>query len=162
MYVDGDTDNLVASLRPQILRYCLARLPGQYDTADDVTQETCIALLKALDGYRGAPLPLAYGIAAHKVVDAMRAAARRAVPVDELPERADPAAGPEETVVSTQRTRDLLETLHPSLRRLVALRVLAGWSAEQTAEALGMSTGAVRVAQHRAMGRLRSAAAGAH
>jgi RNA polymerase sigma-70 factor, ECF subfamily len=159
MYVDGDTGDLVAALRPQILRYCLARLPGQYDTADDVTQETCIALLKALDGYRGAPQPLAYGIAAHKVVDAMRAAARHAVPVDRVPETADPADGPEETVVSTQRTRDMLETLHPSLRRLVALRVLADWSAEQTAEALGMTTGAVRVAQHRAMGRLRSVAA---
>jgi RNA polymerase sigma-70 factor, ECF subfamily len=159
MYVDGDTGNLVASLRPQIMRYCLARLPGQYDTADDVTQETCIALLKALDGYRGAPQPLAYGIAAHKLIDAMRAASRRAVPVDRIPETADPAAGPEETVLATQRARDLLETLHPSLRRLVALRVLADWSAEQTAEALGMTTGAVRVAQHRAMGRLRSVAA---
>jgi RNA polymerase sigma-70 factor, ECF subfamily len=159
MYVDGDTGNLVASLRPQIMRYCLARLPGQYDTADDVTQETCIALLKALDGYRGAPQPLAYGIAAHKLIDAMRAASRRAVPVDRIPETADPAAGPEETVVATQRARDLLETLHPSLRRLVALRILADWSAEQTAEALGMTTGAVRVAQHRAMGRLRSVAA---
>jgi RNA polymerase sigma-70 factor (ECF subfamily) len=161
IHVDGDTGNMVASLRPQILRYCLARLPGQRDTADDVTQETCIALLKALDGYDGTPQSLAYGIAAHKVADAIRAAARRAIPVDRLPDRPDPAAGPEETVLSAQRTRDLLETLQPSLRALIALRVLADWSAEQTAEALGMSAGAVRVAQHRAMGRLRSVATAA-
>jgi RNA polymerase sigma-70 factor (ECF subfamily) len=53
----------------------------------------------------------------------------------------------------------LLNTLQPSLRTLVTLRVLADWSAEQTGEALGMTAGAVRVAQHRAMGRLRSVAA---
>jgi RNA polymerase sigma-70 factor (ECF subfamily) len=56
------------------------------------------------------------------------------------------------------RARELLASLPPSQRRLVALRVLAGWSAEQTADALGMTAGAVRVAQHRAMGRLRSVA----
>jgi RNA polymerase sigma-70 factor (ECF subfamily) len=157
--VDGETENIVRSLRPLIMRYCLNRMPGHYDTADDVTQETCIALLAALPAYQGALQALAYGIAAHKVADALRAAARRAVPVAELPETPDAAAGPEEAVVSAQRAKDLLGTLQPSLRTLVALRVVADWSAEQTAEALGMSAGAVRVAQHRAMGRLRSVAA---
>lgn len=159
-YVDqGDTENIVRSLRPLILRYCLTRMPGQHDAADDVTQETCIALLAALPEYQGTPQGLAYGIAAHKVVDAIRAATRRAVPVEQLPETADLSGGPEEIVLAAQCTKDLLSTLQPSLRRLVTLRVLADWSAEQTAEALGMTAGAVRVAQHRAMGRLRSVAA---
>jgi len=165
--VDGDTDELsvesiVRSLRPLILRYCRARMPGSMDGADDVTQEVCIALLTALPRYQdlGRGLPAyAYGIASHKVADAIRAASRRAVPMEELPDLPDTSGGPEETVVATQRACDLLRALPPPLRKLVTLRVLAGWSAEQTAAALGMTPGAVRVAQHRAMGRLRSVAA---
>lgn len=107
---------------------------------------------------RGLPA-YAYGIASHKVADAIRAASRRAIPVEELPDLPDSSGGPEETVVAAQRTRDLLDALPPSMRKLVTLRVLAGWSAEQTAIELGMTPGAVRVAQHRAMGRLRSVAA---
>jgi RNA polymerase sigma-70 factor (ECF subfamily) len=160
--VDGDTENIVRNLRPLILRYCRARLPGQYDTADDVTQEVCIALLTALPRYQdmGRGLPaFAFGIASHKVADALRASARRAVPMAELPEVTDRDGSPEETVVASEGTRDLLRALSPQLRRLVTLRVLDGWSAEQTGEALGMTPGAVRVAQHRAMGRLRSVVA---
>jgi len=41
---------------------------------------------------------------------------------------------------------------------LLVLRVLTGLSAEETGAALGMSAGAVRVAQHRALARLRSTA----
>jgi RNA polymerase sigma-70 factor (ECF subfamily) len=38
------------------------------------------------------------------------------------------------------------------------LRVLSGMTAEETGDALGMSAGAVRVAQHRALARLRAIA----
>jgi RNA polymerase sigma-70 factor (ECF subfamily) len=38
------------------------------------------------------------------------------------------------------------------------LRVLTGLSAQETGSALGMSAGAVRVAQHRALARLRAIA----
>jgi RNA polymerase sigma-70 factor (ECF subfamily) len=161
-YVDGDTENIVRNLRPLILRYCRARMPGQYDSADDVTQEVCIALLAALPRYRdmGCGLPaFAYGIASHKVADALRASARRAMPMAELPEPPDRAQSPEDAILDRERARDLLRALPPQLRKLVTLRVLDGWTAEQTGEALGMTPGAVRVAQHRAMGRLRSVAA---
>jgi RNA polymerase sigma-70 factor (ECF subfamily) len=41
---------------------------------------------------------------------------------------------------------------------LLVLRVLTGLSAEETGAALGMSAGAVRVAQHRALASLRAIA----
>jgi len=44
------------------------------------------------------------------------------------------------------------------LRELVILRVVTGLSAEETGNVLGMSAGAVRVAQHRALARLRALA----
>jgi RNA polymerase sigma-70 factor (ECF subfamily) len=40
----------------------------------------------------------------------------------------------------------------------MVLRVAVGLSAEETGRALGMSAGAVRVAQHRALQKLRAAA----
>jgi RNA polymerase sigma-70 factor (ECF subfamily) len=53
------------------------------------------------------------------------------------------------------RARALLEYLSPDQREILLLRVAAGLSAEDTAAALDMTPGAVRVAQHRALSRLR-------
>ena len=53
----------------------------------------------------------------------------------------------------------LLDRLPANLRELLLLRVAVGLSAEETGRALGMTPGAVRVAQHRALTRLRTYAA---
>jgi RNA polymerase sigma-70 factor (ECF subfamily) len=58
-----------------------------------------------------------------------------------------------------QRARDLLAKLPEHLRELMILRVAVGLSAEETGRALNMTPGAVRVAQHRALNRLRALAA---
>lgn len=58
--------------------------------------------------------------------------------------------------LEAQRARALLAMLPEQQRELPVLRVLTGLSAEETGSALGMSAGAVRVAQHRALARLRA------
>jgi RNA polymerase sigma-70 factor, ECF subfamily len=50
----------------------------------------------------------------------------------------------------------LMETLPDKQREIVRLRVMVGLSAEETAKAVGSTPGAVRVAQRRALDRLRS------
>ena len=52
---------------------------------------------------------------------------------------------------------ELLKVLPPKQREIVVLRVVVGLSAEETADAVGSTPGAVRVAQHRALTRLRAA-----
>ena len=160
-------ESLLEHIRPMIVRYCRARLgrvAGHYQVADDVAQEVCIAVLSALPRYRDMGRPFAsfvFGIAAHKVADAMRSAARLAVPTEDLPDGPDEQPGPEETVVAyleAERARALLGRLPVHLRELVILRVVTGLSAEETGNVLGMSAGAVRVAQHRALARLRALA----
>ncbi len=155
---------LLQQIRPMVVRYCRARLgqiTGHYQVADDVAQEVCIAVLTALPRYRDMGRPFAsfvFGIASHKVADARRSAARLAIPTEELPDGPDDRPGPEETVVAdleAQRARALLARLPAHQRELLVLRVLTGLSAEETGAALGMSAGAVRVAQHRALARLR-------
>jgi RNA polymerase sigma-70 factor (ECF subfamily) len=160
-------ESLLEQIRPMVVRYCRARLgriTGHYHVADDVAQEVCIAVLSALPRYRDMGRPFAsfvFGIASHKVADAVRSASKLAVPTGELPDGPDEGPGPEETVVASleaQRARALLAQLPAHLRELVILRVVTGLSAEETGNVLGMSAGAVRVAQHRALARLRELA----
>jgi RNA polymerase sigma-70 factor (ECF subfamily) len=166
--VRGDavaTERLLKVVHRMVRRYCrarLARFPGAEHTADDVAQEVCIAVLSALPRYRDEGRPFeafVYRIAANKVADAQRASYRAAVPVAELPDGPEQAAGPEELVMrdgDARRARELLASLPDTARELLILRVAVGLSAEETGRALNMSAGAVRVAQHRAMQRLRS------
>ncbi|MDA0632500.1 sigma-70 family RNA polymerase sigma factor [Nonomuraea sp. CA-218870] len=168
--VQGDRtaiESLLGELRPMVVRYCRARLgrvSGQYHIADDVAQEVCIAVLSALPRYRDMGRPFAsfvFGIASHKVADALRSSVRSAVPTQDLPDGPDDGPGPEETVVryiEVEHARRLLARLPRNQRELLLLRVVSGLSAEETGNVLGMSPGAVRVAQHRALARLRQMA----
>ncbi len=160
-------ESLLEQIRPMVVRYCrarLSRLTGHYHVADDVAQEVCIAVLSALPRYQDMGRPFAsfvFGIASHKVADAMRNASRLAIPTEDLPDGPDDQPGPEETVVAyieAERVRALLARLPAHQRELLVLRVLAGMTAEETGNTLGMSPGAVRVAQHRALARLRAIA----
>ncbi|MEV0196445.1 sigma-70 family RNA polymerase sigma factor [Nonomuraea sp. NPDC050691] len=163
----GAIESLLGELRPMVVRYCRARLgrvSGQYHIADDVAQEVCIAVLSALPRYRDMGRPFAsfvFGIASHKVADALRSSVRSAVPTQDLPDGPDDGPGPEETVVryiEVEHARRLLARLPENQRELLLLRVVSGLSAEETGNVLGMSAGAVRVAQHRALARLRQMA----
>lgn len=166
--VNGDraaVEGVLRWIRPLVVRYCRARVGVQEKTlvcADDVAQEVCIAVLKALPRYRdeGRPfLAFVYSIAGHKVSDAHRSSARnRSEPVPEVPDGQDLAAGPEARVMQNEmagRMTKLLNTLPPRQREVLRLRVVVGLSATETAEAMGSTPGAVRVAQHRALARLR-------
>lgn len=168
--VRGDrraVDALLAAIRPVIVKYCRARVGhGQRSSAsaEDVAQEVCLAVLKALPNYReqGRPfMAFVYGIAAHKVADAHRASARnRAESVPELPDSAGLEPGPEQRALQgelSDRMGQLLDVLPARQREILVLRVVLGLSAEETAEAVGSTPGAVRVAQHRALTRLRKA-----
>jgi RNA polymerase sigma-70 factor (ECF subfamily) len=172
--VAGDRDALRAvleTIRPIVVRYCRARV-GAFErsglSADDVAQEVCLAAVMALPRYRdrGRPfLAFVYGIAAHKVADAYRAFGRDlSCATDIVPERWSAEQGPEQAAIdadSTTRMSELLEILPDRQREILILRVVVGLSAEETAEAVGSTAGAVRVAQHRALARLKSAIAAA-
>ena len=160
----GARDELLVAIRLMVHRYCRARLgriPGSEHVADDVAQEVCLAMLYALPRYRDEGRPFeafVFAIAAHKVADAQRAAIRAAVPTDDLPDSPDTRPGPEDQAVrhsDAALVRSLLDRLPSVQRELLILRVAVGLSAQETGVVLGMTSGAVRVAQHRALSRLR-------
>jgi RNA polymerase sigma-70 factor (ECF subfamily) len=167
--VGGDPDAtaaLLTDLRPGIVRYCrahLGRVGGAYTTADDLAQEVCLAVLRALPRFRDEGRPftaLVYRIAAHKVTDAQRAAVRHLAvdPVEHLVNEPDPAPGPEQQAVVTdlnRRLSRLLGHLSQTHREIVVLRVAVGLAADEVGTVLGMSAAAVRMAQSRALAHLR-------
>ncbi|MFJ9780223.1 RNA polymerase sigma factor ShbA [Amycolatopsis sp. NPDC101161] len=162
-------DRLLAAARPLVVRYCRARLgarPDAWRSADDVAQDVCVALLKALPGRPpDRPFPnFVCGIARHKVAAARKAAARQwDEPVAELPEEVDASLDPEHYALRRElgeRMAKLLQVLPEKQREIVVLRVAVGLSAEETAEVVGSTPGAVRVAQHRALSQLRKVVGG--
>ncbi|MBM4693349.1 sigma-70 family RNA polymerase sigma factor [Prescottella equi] len=164
----GDRNALsqvLASIRPLVVRYCRARVGaaerGQL-SADDVAQEVCLAVMTALPRYQdqGRPfMAFVYGIAAHKVADAHRNAARnKSDPVAEVPDVVSADDSPEERALNSETSRQvnaLLQTLPEKHREILVLRLVVGLSAEETAVAVGSTAGAVRVAQHRALAKLK-------
>jgi RNA polymerase sigma-70 factor (ECF subfamily) len=158
-------ESLLGQVRPQIFRYVLARLADR-SSAEDVTQEVAMTIVSALPRYEDTGRPFlawVFGIAIRKVSEAHRAQRRRPeAPVDELPDGGathTAADGPEAVSARLETTREMTALLaalpHPQ-GEILRLRIAAGLSADETAAVLGMTAGAVRVAQHRALTRLRA------
>ena len=155
---------VLARVREMAVRYSRVRLGrfGAEDTAQDVAQEVCMAVLGALPTYedRGVPFEaFVYTITSRKLADAQRYAMRSATPVAEIPDGTDDGPTPEQSALvrdEAQTALRLMQDLPEQQREILTLRVAVGLSTEETAAALGMTTGAVRVAQHRALGKLRT------
>ncbi|MFC0107161.1 sigma-70 family RNA polymerase sigma factor [Kibdelosporangium aridum] len=166
--VEGDPEavgRLLTTIRPLVVRYCRARVgrgERSYTSADDIAQEACLAVLTALPRYvfQGRPfLAFVYGITSHKVADAHRAVARnREQPVADIPDTPEVEGSPVQHVLqgeAARRINEILSILPSRQRDILVLRIVVGLSAEETAAAVGSTPGAVRVAQHRALARLR-------
>jgi RNA polymerase sigma-70 factor (ECF subfamily) len=145
---------------PLVHAYCHRRL-GSREAAEDATAIAFAKALAAIGRFREEGTSFRawiFAIAHHVVVDEARA--RR--PTVRLEaggawEPAAPGPGPEELGVrgaDLARVRTLLAELPPEAARMVELR-LADLSDAEIAHVLGRSPGAVRVAMHRALGRLR-------
>jgi RNA polymerase sigma-70 factor (ECF subfamily) len=157
-------DRLIRAVRTLALRYCRSRLAtysGGLDAADDVAQETCVAVMRVLPRYRRqgtAPFAaFVYAIASHKVADAQRHFSRSAVLVEEFPDQTDRSPTPEEWAIADVDRRaanQLLDRLPGRMREVLVLKAM-GMSAEVIGQHLDMSANAVRVAQHRASIKLR-------
>lgn len=154
---------IVRLIHPPVLRYARARIGGgRSPTAEDVAQEVCLAVITSIERYvdTGKPfMAFVYGIAFNKVADAHRVMARDKLnPTEDVPDAEYTGGTPEELALlsdGSNRVRALLDSLSDKARDIIILRVFVGLSAEETAEVVGSTAGAVRVAQHRALATLR-------
>ncbi|OJF82378.1 sigma-70 family RNA polymerase sigma factor [Nocardia seriolae] len=153
-------------VRAPVLEYCRKRIGTDICSslsADDVAQEVCVGLLKALPQYRdmGKPfMSFVYGIAKRKVADARRHAVRdmrhSTAALGEHVSSLYP--NPEDSVAALDlavKVNGLLASVPRRSRRILLLRLGFGLSARETAEILGCTPAVVRTAQHRALTKLR-------
>jgi RNA polymerase sigma-70 factor (ECF subfamily) len=136
---------VLASIRSFVVRYCRARVgrqDGSFAPADEVAQEVCLAVLAGLRSHLGQGQPFlafVYGIARRKVAESFPG--QPAFPAD-----------------ANEPIARLLRILPENQQEIVVLRVVVGLSVEETADAVESSPAAVRLAQHRALARLREIA----
>jgi RNA polymerase sigma-70 factor, ECF subfamily len=130
-------DVVLASIKPVVVRYCRARV-GRRDqsfaVADLLAKETLHAVLRALSADQDPLMAVTYRIASEMVNKELKGEAGCSglgIDVSRLPDRQ---------------------------REILVLRVACGLTAEQTAEAVGSTADAVRIAQHRALTQLRKTA----
>jgi RNA polymerase sigma-70 factor (ECF subfamily) len=118
---------------------------------EDIVQETLLAIHVKRHTWRddGSVLPWLFAIARYKLVDAFRRQGRRTeIEIDEI---ADTFAAPEAETVSDREIHRALATLTPGQRSVVSAVTVDGHSIGETAETLGISEAAVRVALHRGL-----------
>jgi RNA polymerase sigma-70 factor (ECF subfamily) len=152
-------DALFDSMYPRMLAYAQRRVDSADDARDAVSESftRMIQSLDRLDATKTSPEAWCFGILRHVVVDQQRSAyrRRRPLPVEPSPPTIEPAEGLE-LAVDHQSMRAAFARLTPRDRDLLELRVVAGLSADEVAEVLAMKPGAVRMAQARALDRLRT------
>ena len=158
----GDADAWEALYRrayPRLLAYARRRLPGD-DAARDAVSEVMVRAVRGFSGFRddgnGFDAWLS-GILRHVVLDAQRAASRRPLEGD-VEEKATLEPGPEDqllTAWSAATVRAAFARLSEGDRELLELRVVLCLSSEEVAAVLNKRPGAVRMAQSRALERLR-------
>ncbi|MEU8418528.1 sigma-70 family RNA polymerase sigma factor [Amycolatopsis japonica] len=161
------TNELMSIVQPVVADYCRNRMDGtdaREIAAEDVAQETCLAVLTALPTAKttgGSFLAAVLGIAARKVAAAFRRRARdRSEPTPDPPERATPETDePERLAIAADghdRLRRLMSTLPGIQQEILRLRITVGMTSPETGAVLRVSPGLVRVNQHRALHKLRT------
>lgn len=138
-----------------VYRYCYLRLGDR--AAEDATSEVFTKALAGLHGYRDGVFAAWLFRIAHNVVGDVY---RRGRPTEQLGAAAQcPDTGP--TPADAALSRDRLEALRAALaalpesyRRAIELQ-MAGWSVAESAAALEVSAGALKLLRFRALKRLR-------
>lgn len=154
----GDDDafaEIFRSYHPRVWRAAYARLGNRAD-ADDATADAFTRLHRAVRRYERRPNTsfdaFLLRIADRAALDVHRR--RRRHQADTLVQEPG-APGPAETPLDGH-LHVAFSRLSAGERELLTLRVVEGRSADEVAALLGRSPGAVRVAQHRALSRLRA------
>ena len=144
---------------PKLLAYAARRLPTDVQAKDAVgeTITRAVAHIGRLRHDGGGFDAWMYGIIRHVVVDAQRAMAKEGP--GPVPDAADWRAEPGDHTVEREdaaEVRAAFARLSDADQELLELRVVAELSAEEVGSVLGRRPGAVRMAQSRALLRLRA------
>lgn len=149
-------------LSPQVYGYLRARGAAE---PEDLTSEVFLAVFPRLGTVTGGAAglrTLVFSVAHARLVDDLRYRSRRLPTVEYDPRRDERSAPSSEdealALLDNDWVREVLSDLPDDQRDVLLLRVVNDLSLEQTAEAIGRSTGAVKQLQRRALLALRARA----
>jgi RNA polymerase sigma-70 factor (TIGR02960 family) len=165
---------LVDRHRRELHVHCY-RMLGSYEEAEDLVQETFLRAWRRRDSFQGGPGLRAwlYRIATNACLDELRRSRRRAPSLhsfaevpwlqpypDRLLDEMAPSDSQPDAEVVARETIELtflavIQLLPPRQRAVLLLRDVLGWSAAETASALGSSVAAANSALQRARATLR-------
>lgn len=166
----GDADAYAALLEAVVprVRRAVQRQRGfaGREDVEDLVQDVLLSLHAARATYDAERpfIPWLMAIVRHRLGDGARRYVRQAaheVAVDDVVTFADVATNtPEEAVGDTRALKAAVEALPAGQRQAIELLKLQEMSLRETAAATGVSSGALKVATHRAMTALRRVLAG--
>ncbi len=143
---------LLDMVAPTLNRVVVGVLGGQHPDLDDIIQQSRIALVQGLAGFRGECHAAGYAsrIALHEALRARRRSKMRATKLDQLSclvQGEDGAHRDSEDWMMERRRRvmrDLLEQLPREQAEALGLRVILGWSLDEVATASGAPINTIR------------------
>ncbi|MGH9008765.1 MAG: RNA polymerase sigma factor [Acidimicrobiia bacterium] len=144
---------------PRLVAFAYRRL-GDRELAAEAVSDTMLRAVAAIGTYSGDDHgfdPWLFGICRHVVADLQRAMYRR-LPASLLRPDVE-GVGPAERLLADEERmllRAAFDRLDPDEQELLELRVVVGLSAAEVGSVLGKQPGAIRMAQHRALSRLRT------
>ena len=158
---EGAYARLIEQHRSELHAHC-HRLLGSTHDAEDALQEALLRAWKGLPHFEGRSSLRSwlYTIATNASLDAMKRRPQRIVPIDEV-HPADPHDGPAaryERRESLEGALGAARDLPRNQRAVLVMREMLGFSARETADALGTSVAAVNSALQRARGAIREQA----
>ncbi|MBV9607827.1 MAG: sigma-70 family RNA polymerase sigma factor [Solirubrobacterales bacterium] len=147
----------IESHRGELTAYCRRMLGSSFE-AEDAVQETLLRAWRASGCFEGRASLRSwlYRIATNVCFDARRTAARRPVPVEDLPEPAEPGGEPDPSELALSRERLRLAVaaavggLPARQRAVLLLRDVLAWRAAEVAELLETTSVSVNSALQRA------------
>lgn len=139
-----------------IRKIVTARSGGQPEEVEDTVQEVLTAIHTKRHTWRESdPVsPWLYAIARYKTADAWRRRGQPTLDIDELADVLPDSGGGD--VLAARDLAVLLDGIDARSAQIVRAVGLEGRSAAEVGATMGMNEGAVRVAYHRAMARLRA------
>ncbi|MEU4829815.1 sigma-70 family RNA polymerase sigma factor [Streptosporangium sp. NPDC023615] len=157
----GVADGDAAALTALYERYArplfsfLYRLAGDRGTAEEILQDTLLAVWRSAGTYRSrsSVSTWLFGVARRQAHNRLRGAPPP--PAAEPPDAADPLPGPEELAVGEERVRAALARLPLAQREVVVLAFLGDLGHREIAQVLEIPVGTVKSRLHHARATLR-------
>jgi RNA polymerase sigma factor (sigma-70 family) len=156
-------DDLVRWLERPLLGFLVAR---GADDPDGAANEVLVRVFRRIGGFTGGRVQFrawVFRIARNALIDEHRRRSSRPTAVPTPPEDLPDVVTDDdrdERLGERARVESMLACLTGEQREVLLLRVVAGLSVDETAQAVDRRPGAVRALQHRALARLRASLAG--